>query len=105
MLLNIWVQFDRLSVNRQKWKHLIAPSTKNQYSIGHVTLVAITGATLLMPYLQVIAVHLGSHNNRLYLWGLILKMLQKLDHIDGLVQNCKIANAMELLQSCTKPAT
>ena len=37
----------------------------------------------------------------------VLKLCKIATHIDGLVQDCSnsIANALELLQSCTKPST
>ena len=39
-------------------------------------------------------------------WNRALASKIELNHIDGLVQDCSnsIANALELLQSCTKPS-
>ena len=46
-----------------------------------------------------------SHHSRLILMTILVGCVFTCVHIDGLVQDCSnsIANALELLQSCTKP--
>ena len=64
---------------------------------GHVNLVAITGTTIRVPYhtVDVAATHMNI-GCRDFIYR---------SYLDGVVQDCSnsIANAMELLQSCTKP--
>ena len=67
--------------------------------------------TLLHTYIH-IQPSFGQWEKMFHLWCLLslaetlLKQRQKQAHIDGLVQDCSnsTANALELLQSCTKPS-
>ena len=68
-------------------------------SVGFVFQISLHSSTNLTPmYLNIIKTW--------FTLSQTCKAMAKVEHIDGLVQNCSISSvlAMEILQSCTKPS-